>query len=314
MSILLRIVRTALTNILRHGIINLTAVFVITLLFFICNAFVFTGAAVQGALTTVNQQLDLTLNFSKSIDTLEAQPLIRELKQKFPTVRSVTFISSEDAFSGFLQNFKTVNPTLTSWLRENTGDSPLPATLIISVDPAIHAPIIDYLTNSHYAKILDLERVGASNLAIQSAQKIIGLDHLLTSTGTIAGLTFAIIAALIIMAVVRLTITTRSDEITIMRLVGATSAYVRLPFIIEGVILSGSASLLGCLIFLTAIGTVDFETLSGSLFGATGNLLDSARTTYATHFWVTTGWQTISAILLGIGASSVATWRYLKIH
>lgn len=298
----------------RHSIVNLTAVFVITLLFFIFNALIFTGGAVQEALTTVNHQLDLTLNFTKAIDPFQSTSLSNDIKRKFPAVRSVTLISSEEAFSGFLKNFRTVNPTLTDWLKENTGESPLPATLIIAADPTLHIPIIDYLSTSRYAKLLDLGQAGSSNLATHTAQKIIGLDRLLTNTGIIAGLTFALLATLIVMAIIRLTIITRADELTIMRLVGATSAYVRLPFIVEGIVLIGLASLLGCFGFLIVIGTIDFETLSGTLFGATGNLLDAARISYATSFGITTGWQVLGGILLGVGASSVATWRYLQIH
>jgi cell division transport system permease protein len=64
--------------------------------------------------------------------------------------------------------------------------------------------------------------------------KLYQLRTIATIVGVVLGLAFAVVAAIIIGTTIRMAVLAREREISIMRLVGATDYFVRLPFLIEG--------------------------------------------------------------------------------
>ena len=312
MTILLRILVSTYRNIIRHGLVSTAGILIITLLFLILNGLIFANLAQQSALALVNQKLDLALHFQTEPDTFQIDTMRTELASTFPAIRSTTFISSDTAFKNFLTNFATENPTLSRWIQGNTSESPLPATLVIAADPALHAPIIDWLSTSRFARMFDLASPDSSQLAITAAHKILTIDSALTRLSWVTGIVFGTLAALIIMAVLRLTILSRSTEITISLLVGATPRFVRLPFIFEGIFFGIAASSLGVGVFTLLLTQFDLAAVSAEIYGGLGELLTLASTGYLENIGLILGWQMLIAILLGCTASLLATHRYLR--
>ncbi|MFL5577383.1 MAG: cell division protein FtsX [Gemmatimonadaceae bacterium] len=118
-------------------------------------------------------------------------------------------------------------------------------------------------------------------------EKLYRLRNVATVAGIILGLAFAAVAVIIIGATIRMAVLARGREISIMRLVGATDAFVRLPFLIEGFVkgvLGGALALLltwaaSAMISRYFIQTSFFDTriaLLGVLGGALIGLLGSA--------------------------------------
>jgi cell division transport system permease protein len=109
------------------------------------------------------------------------------------------------------------------------------------------------------------------------------------------GLGFAAVAALIIGAAIRMAVFARRDEIIIMRLVGATDAFVRRPFIIEGMI----TGLIGALLALLATWLV-FRSLIGSSF----------EIEWLPPSWLLPG--VTAGAVVGLLSSMVAVRRHLR--
>jgi cell division transport system permease protein len=118
-------------------------------------------------------------------------------------------------------------------------------------------------------------------------EKLHRIRTIATVVGTVLGLAFATVAIIIIGATIRTAVLMRGREISIMRLVGATDAFVRSPFLIEGFlkgVLGGALALFltwaaTALIDRYLIHTAFFDpqiALSGVLFGALLGLLGSA--------------------------------------
>lgn len=312
MNILLRLLRTTWQNIYRHGLTSLVAISVTTLLFFLFNVLLFAGYFQEAALNVVNQRLDLALNFEQKVNTSQVESLTEELQATFPEIRSVKFISSEEAFTRFLQNFGKSNVALAKWLQANTGESPLPATLVISADAKYHDEILKFLTASRFANLLDIHTSETGELASAAADKVISLDATVSEITLVSTIIFGFLSTLIIMAIVRLTILSRYTEVTIMRLVGATRQFVQMPFILEGVIFGITASLLSTFTFLLLITRLDTSALAGGIYGGFGELLKLATTNYLGEFALILGWQILASTAIGVVASLVATRRYLR--
>ena len=118
-------------------------------------------------------------------------------------------------------------------------------------------------------------------------QKLYRIRNLSTLAGTVLGLTFAIVAIIIIGSTIRMAVLARAREISIMRLVGATDGFVRRPFLIEGALkgmLGGALALLLTFATKSLIGRYVFSAeffdaklaLAGVLAGALIGLVGSA--------------------------------------
>ena len=311
MILLLRVLRMAAQNIYRNGLTSAVAILIITLLFALFNGILFASAFQKTALDLVNSRLDLALNFVKPANEFQVSLVESDLRETFPEIREVNFISSEQAFVNFVKNFGKANRQLSMWLQTNTEESPLPATLVISANAEIHGEIIKFLNNNRYGELFNLNAPATGTLVTQAAYKIISLDRTLSKISFAATLIFSALAILIIIAVLRLAIFSRGMEIGIMRLVGATKQFIRLPFILEGVFFGFAASIIGTVIFFFGLSRLNSMAFSDGIYGSFGEILSAAIGNFNNSFGLILGWQILAAITIGTLASLIATHRYL---
>jgi cell division transport system permease protein len=101
----------------------------------------------------------------------------------------------------------------------------------------------------------------------------------------------------------------RRDELTIMRLLGASSWYIRGPFVVE-TILYGIFSAILSVTVVNVLFAVSASAFDASSLG----LLDIkyANNYFSKHFWIILTAQLVIGILIGAASSMVATRRYLK--
>ena len=118
-------------------------------------------------------------------------------------------------------------------------------------------------------------------------EKLYRLRNIAGIAGLVLGLVFAVVSVIIIGATIRMTVLARSKEISIMRLVGATDAYIRQPFLVEGFakgVMGGALALVLTWVAQTLINryvihTIFFDArvaVLGLLFGALIGLAGSA--------------------------------------
>jgi cell division transport system permease protein len=96
------------------------------------------------------------------------------------------------------------------------------------------------------ARIKSLEFVDDVRYGEDWVDKLYKIRNVATAAGVILGLAFASVSVIIIGATIRMAVMARAREIAIMRLVGATDAFIRRPFLIEGFlkgVLGGVAAL-----------------------------------------------------------------------
>jgi cell division transport system permease protein len=167
---------------------------------------------------------------------------LRDEILKVRGVSDATFVSADEALTAFRERLKERGePDLTGEL----ADNPLPASFEIALsDPSQTAQVADALgrmpSAALLARIVDGRALAESLASVTSALRLVGLLVLI-------GFSLAVLA--VVVNAIRLAIMARSDEIAIMRLVGATSTWIRLPFIIEGLVIGGIGALLTLFIF-----------------------------------------------------------------
>ncbi|MBU0993736.1 MAG: permease-like cell division protein FtsX [Proteobacteria bacterium] len=168
---------------------------------------------------------------------------ITNLKQQISNtygVKSVTYISKADAF----QSLKTRMKRQTA-LFDNLKTNPLPNTLEIRMIPATQSwEKIENLAKS----VEQIPFVNDVEYGQKWLDKFINIFNLISISGIVMSSIFFIVTVFIIANTIRLALYSRRDEIEIMRLVGASDNFIKLPFYIEGIIQGGIGGMTGLLL------------------------------------------------------------------
>jgi cell division transport system permease protein len=194
----------------------------------------------------------------------------------FPEVLKVDYVSPELALQKARRELGEFRDVFESGF--------LPASIEIRLKRGFRDPTT---VQSVAARIQSYQFVDDVRYGQEWVEKLHRIRTIATVAGLSLGLVFAAVATIIIGTTIRMTVLARSREISIMRLVGATDGFVRLPFLIEGFlkgILGGAAALLLTWIASQLISHYVIETaffdrslaLMGLLFGALIGLIGSA--------------------------------------
>ena len=143
----------------------------------------------------------------------------------------------------------------------------------------------------------------------EAIDKITHATNVLREIGIITVIVFTIICALIIFNTIQMAIFNRRDEIQIQRLLGASTNFIRGPFVVETIIYGVLSAVISVLIINSA-----FLASSNALQASSLGLLDInyAQNYFGDHFWRLLAMQLTLGIVLGAVSSIIATRRYLK--
>ncbi|MFH1284440.1 MAG: permease-like cell division protein FtsX [Candidatus Peregrinibacteria bacterium] len=228
----------SLSNIWRNRFLSLATIFVIGTIIFIFNVILAVNFISKGALEDLSQKIDITVYLKESTTFKDAQNIAKDIENLEGT-QGVHYTSKDEA----LEDFKKTHPDIVIAFEKYNLANPLPASLQITTShPQYHKSIEEFLSQDKYKAYLSNITSGdnsnnSNNAIITSVSK-----NLLEVTSFAQQLifwlilTFIIGGALIILNALQITIFNRKREITVMKLVGASHWFIRLPFIIEGII------------------------------------------------------------------------------
>ena len=209
---------------------------------------------------------------------------LRELEAE-PTVREVRYVSREQA----LEIAKREVPEFQDIFR-GLETNPLPASLEIALKPQQRGAesVRAVAQRARQYPFVEDVRFGREWL-----DKVYLLRRVAGAATLVLGGAFAVVAALIIGAAIRIAVFARRDEISIMRLVGATDGFVRRPFLIEGLITGLAGGILALILTFIA-----YYVLSRELF----------QLEWIPDLWV------IGILALGASLGSVASAIAVRRH
>lgn len=247
-----RVFRSGLQNFFRNGFVSLSSVLVMSITLFIMSSMIFLGGFLEYSLDKVKEKVDINVYFLTS--TAEEDILsVRKSLELLPEVSSVEYISRDQALIDFKDKHK--DDELTLQAIDELGDNPLGASLNIKAkEPSQYAGIAKFLDNgdnsllsSGGVKIIDKVNYYQNKIIIDRLSNIIKSAN---TMGIWLASIFIIISILITFNTIKLTIFMSKDEISVMRLVGASGKYVKGPFVVSGVLCGLISSLLIIIISL----------------------------------------------------------------
>ena len=309
-----RIARTGFVNFWRNGFLSFAAIIVITLSLCAFGGLIFGGAFGRSLLADVKDKVDINVYFTLTASTTDMLSLQKDL-QALPEVASVQYVSADQALSDFKAKWQD-NALIMQGLDE-VGDNPFPASLNIkAVDPGQYANIASFLqtkTAPDGSSIIEKVNYEQNKLIIDRLSRIIPAAE---ETGTVIALIFIIVAVIVVWNTIRLIVYTARDEISVMKLVGASNVYVRGPLIVSG-IMYGVISAIITLILMGAFAywsdslVLRFAGVaSASDFSLVVNVLSGY---FSQHFGEIFALIMGSGIVLGGVSSYVAARKYLKV-
>lgn len=232
-----RIIRSGFYSFWRNGFVSLSSILVMMVTLFVIGSTIFSGAILGSTLNQIKDKVDVNVYFVTTAPEEEILA-IKESIEKLPEVAPpVVYISKEKVLEDFKKRHE--NDEFTLQALDELGENPLGATLNIKAkDPSQYESIVKFLDNestlsSDGTSIIDKVNYYQNKDAIDRLTNIINSANRL---GVILTIFLIIISTLITFNTLRLVIYMSRDEIAVMRLVGASTNYIRGPFFVAGAI------------------------------------------------------------------------------
>ncbi len=219
----------------RNAAMSLAATATMVLMLVLLSGFWVILSGLNAGLQYVEQKVEIVADLEPSASASQVEALRAEIAGK-PEVAAVEYVSADEALARFRARLaEQKREDLTAYLDRN----PLPASLEVKLrDPRVYGDVTDVL------------RAAPAVASVKEIQKLV--DQVLTVTnilrtgGVVVLALVGLTVLFIIINTIRLAVVARAEEIEIMRLVGASDAFIRWPFVFEGAMVG----LLGALITL----------------------------------------------------------------
>lgn len=297
-----RTFKESINSIIRNGWLSIVAISILVMSLFIISVFFVITSTTNEILKEIKNKTNISVYFKSDTD----EKIILEAKselEKFSEIKSVDYVSKDAALENFKKNNASSEPIIMEALKE-IGDNPLLAALVIKANnPADYQSIADNVRNMKFGDEVSRVNYEKNKEIINKLNNIIGV---IQKVGISLGILFAAISLLITFNTIRITIYTHKQEIEIMRLVGASNFFIRLPFIFEGIIYGVAGSIISMALLYASLKLV--APYAGSIVPM-NNVMDF----YAHNFWKIFGYQVFLGSFFGIAGGFMAMRKYLKV-
>jgi len=286
---LARTIKGGWINFLRNGYLSIAAVSVMLLCLFTISSLFLIVLTADNVLKGMQGNVNVSVYFKSSVTEESIMKAKKDL-ENYNEVKAVEYITKDQALEIFKKN-SVSKPVILQSLEE-IGENPLLSYLVVQAnDPNQYDMVGEYLKNASFKEDIswvnyrdNKDRIDRLNGTISEVRRI-GLG--------VAGL-------------LRITIYSHRKEVEVMRLVGASNAYIRLPFIFEGIIYGLVASIISMLCLFIALKLSE-QFISRLIPGI--NML----TLYFSNFTMIFAMQVLAGAFLGTLSSWFAIRKYLKI-
>jgi len=267
---------TALTAFRRSPLLSALSITTIAFSLFAFGLFGLVALNIKNALTRVEERVEIRA-FIAAGTAVESISSAADEIAKYSQVAKVDIVTQSQALERARTELGEFKDVFESEF--------LPASLDIKLKPGFRDPAS---VKAVAARIQELTFVDDIRFGEEWITQLYRIRNIAGVVGAALGLAFAAVAIIIIGATIRMAVLARSKEISIMRLVGATDAFIRRPFLIEGSIKGVLGGVLALVLVYLAMRTLEqylhFETaffdrrmaLLGIVFGALMGLMGSA--------------------------------------
>ena len=288
--------RETLNNLWQFRTRNVFSVTIICLSFLIVGIFVSLSNNLQYTAHQLSQDMAVVFFLDKNISPVDREAITKELENS-PLVQKTQYVSSEEAMEKFLAKF----PDLAG-IVDNLKLNPFPSSYEISLREKSLTyeeaqPFID--------KMKRMKGIEDVQFNKEWVEKMQSLSRLARAIGFFLGGILILASFFIVSNVIKLNVIARKDEIEILRFVGGTNIFIRIPFLAEGIILGALGGILSLLLLFVVIKL--FPVYLGSSLGILNELINFRYLTFSQSLALI-----FSGAVIGLFGSLSSIAKFLK--
>lgn len=222
------LIQEAMTNIRVNQTTTLIAVVTTAFTLSCFGMFLLLYLNLQGIVSSLQDDLKVIVYLHDNLSSQGLTELQQRLKHE-PEVAALSYVSKERALADFRAQFPSEQLLL-----QGLGDNPLPASFEVTLDPRHRSSDAVRRWTDRLKAVPGVAQVQYSRDWIENLAAVVGYVEL--ASAAVGGL-LAAASVTIIANTIRLTLYARREEIEIMRLIGATGAFIKVPYLLEGAVL-----------------------------------------------------------------------------
>ena len=299
-----RVFNFAIVDFYRNKGISIAAIFILIVTILLFTGLFFVRGVSNFLVLTIQDKIDITAYFKKDTNEQDILDVKDKILKISPDIKNVEYVSKEEALEEFSEKHKD-NSVFSKALTE-VGDNPfLPSlNIITNGNPDLYEEIPKILEQEQFSGIIEKVDFLQKKDIIQ---KVFSTTSSINKFGLGLGIIFVLVAILVVFNTIKLVIDRSKEEIKTMMIVGASSWFIKAPFIIEGAIF-GFISFVVCF-FITILSSYLLSS-SFALVMPGFNMLNY----FISNFWTIVFMQLFSGVGLGVVFSGVAVKKYLKFN
>ncbi len=296
-----RIIKAGWLNFSRNSGLSIAVVFIMVIAISLVTFIFFLRQMSQFLILDIQARADISVYFKPIISGDEILKIKDEIN-KLPETKEVRYISQIEALEKFKERHQD-NPGIMGAL-EILGYNPFLSSLSIRAwEAGQYTQIVNFLEASPFGGMIKEIDYHQRELLIE---RIFLITSEINRMGIILSLVLILVVVLFSYNVTKLAIYAQKEEIAIQKLIGASSWFIRGPFIVQGIIIGIFSALIVFLIFMAAAFLLEpgLEVLLPGFY-----LFDFFINTMLIIFSI----QLIIGVGLGVFSSVFAVRKYLKI-
>ncbi len=232
-----------LKNVWRNKMFSLASIATMTACIFLFGIFYSLGANFQSMVKTAEEGVAVTVFFNEGTSKARIEEIGKEISKR-PEVASYDYISAEQAWEDYQKEYFGDNPALAAGFAD---DNPLANSANYEIylsDVSMQSTLVSFLEG--------LDGVRQVNKSEVAAKTLTDINKAITIVSMAIVIILLAVSVFLISNTVMVGISVRREEIAIMKLIGAKDAFVRQPFVVEGIFIGliGSAIPLVLLYFI----------------------------------------------------------------
>ena len=209
-------------NIFTHGFMSFASVAVITACLFIMGCFSLLTLNIDNMIAEMQSQNRVIAYVDEALSEDEARALESKVS-KVANIETCEFVTREEAMTSFESDYDAD-------LFENIDASVFRHRYVLSLTDLS-------LMQETKADLEGIDGIADVRAQLDYAEKFVTLRNIVSIVSVILVVTLFVVSLFIMTNTIKLATFTRREEIAIMRMVGATNGFIRLPFVVEGLVL-----------------------------------------------------------------------------
>lgn len=291
-----RSLRDALKSVVRNFSLSLASVTCITITLIIIAAALLISENVSNFTNEIERDVTVVAFLDSDVSDEVREEFELNLKKNM-NIDNYTFKSKAEVKEEMEKENETFSTVLEEW---DDSENPLKDTYTIKVHD------VDKIGDTA-KEIEQMEGVSSVQYGEGLVEKLVGVFDAIEKITMVAAAALIIVTIFLIINTIKLTIFSRKREIGIMRLVGASNSRIKLPFVIEGIILGIIGSIIPILVIVLGYTTL-YDYFEGQLFSPVIKLINPMPFVVNTSLIVL-----VIGMLVGMIGSYRAVRRYIKV-